>query len=60
MHLRVPVMFHVPRLIALRATRGETGYREIFAAEYKREIIMRHACTRTLSPRAFLLLEHSM
>ena len=49
--------FHAPRLIALR--RGDRN-EETPKTENKREVLMRRACARALSPRSFLLLEHSM
>ena len=41
---------------------GETGTRkkEKNATENEREMLMRRACARTLSPRSSLLLEHSL
>ena len=55
---RGPVLhFHAPRLVALRGG-GRNG--ETPATENEREMLMRCACARTLSPRSFLLLEHRM
>ena len=50
--------FHAPRLIALRE--GDRNEKKKNAAENEREMLMRRACARTLSPRSFLLLEHSL
>ena len=53
-----PVLhFHAPRLIALR--RGDKT-EETPTTENEREVPMRRACARTLSPRSFLLLENSL
>ena len=55
---RDPVLhFRAPRFIALREKdrKGETQ-----TAKNKREMVMRRAGARTLSPRSFLLLEHSL
>ena len=49
--------FHAPRLIALR---GKDRNEETSKTENEREILMRRACARTLSPRSFLLLKHSL
>ena len=49
--------FHAPRLIALReGDRNE----ETPTTENEGGMLMRRACARTLSPRSFLLLEHSL
>ena len=49
--------FHAPRLIALR---GGDRNEETPKTENKKGMLMRRACARTLSPRSFLLLEHSL
>ena len=49
--------FGTPRPIALR---GGDRNEETPTTENEREMPMRRACTRTLSPRSFLLLEHSL
>ena len=51
----------LPRAAPRRAARGrqERGKkRKKNATENEREMLMRRACARTLSPRSFLLLEH--
>ena len=45
-----------PRLIALR---GGNRNEETPKTESEKEMPMRRACARTLSPRSFLLLEYS-
>ena len=53
---RVPVLhFHAPRLNALR---GGDKSDDTPALENEREVLMRRACARALSPRSPLLLEH--
>ena len=49
--------FNAPRLTALRGgdMNGETP-----AKDNEGGMLMRRACARTLSPRSFLLLEHSL
>ena len=55
---RDPVLhFHAPRLVALR---GGDKNEETPTTENEREMLMRRACARILSPRSFLLLEHSL
>ena len=49
--------FHAPRLIALR---GGDRNEETPTTENETEVLMRRACARTLSPRSFYLLEHSL
>ena len=48
--------FHAPRLNALR---GGDKSDDTPALENEREVLMRRACARALSPRSFSLLEHS-
>jgi len=50
--------FHAPRLVALRG--GDRNEEKKNATENEREMLMRRACARTLSPRSFLLLEHRL
>ena len=47
--------FYAPLLIALL---GGGKNEETPAEEKERELLMRRACARALSPRSFLLLEH--
>ena len=48
---RGPVLhFHAPRLIALR---GGDRNEETPKTENKRDVLVRRACARTLSPRSF-------
>ena len=55
---RDPVLhFHAPRLIALR---GGDRDEETSKTEKKDDFLMRRARARALSPRSFLLLEHSL
>ena len=55
---RDPVLhFHAPRLVA---PRGGDRNEETSATENLREMLMRRACARALSPHIFLLLEHRL
>ena len=55
---RYPVLhFHAPRFIALL---GGDRNEETPTTENERGVLMRRACARALSPRSFLLLEHSL
>ena len=53
-------LFCTPTRRASSRCAGETGAREKNATENEREMLMRRACARALSPRSFLLLEHRL
>ena len=52
--------FHAPRLVALRGGGRNEEKINKTATENERQMLMRRACARTLSPRSFLLLEHHL
>ena len=56
---RDPVLhFHAPRLVALRG--GDRNEETLKTENNEREMLMRRACARTLSPCSFLLLVHRL